>query len=646
MTNISHNNSQISFMENISEVNEFILVGLTNTPELQVPLFIIFTLIYLITLTGNLGMIILILLDSRLHTPMYFFLSNLSLVDFIYSTAVTPKVMEGFLTQNKVISYNACAAQIFFLIAFATVESFLLAAMAFDRHAAVCKPLHYSTSMTSTTCVLIVTCCYISGLLQSSIHVAFTFHLSFCHSNVINHFFCDIPLILALSCSDTHINVIIVFMLASFDVVFALLVILNSYLLIFIAILRMHSTEGRKKAFSTCTSHLTTVFLFYGTIIFMYLQPNSSHSMDRDKMASVFYTMIIPMLNPLVYSLRNKEVKSAFKKFSGKTDFHSSYPRACHSSQIALMQNISEVMEFILVGLTDVPELQVPLFVIFTFIYLFTLVGNLGMLVLIMMDSRLHTPMYFFLSNLSFVDCVYASAVTPKVIEAFLTGYKIISYNACAAQMFFFAAFATIESFILASMAFDRHAAVCKPLHYSTTMTTTMCTLLVSGSYINGLLQSSIHVSFTFQLSFCNSNVVNHFFCDIPPLLALSCSDIYTDEMVLFMLAAFNVTFTLLVIFTSYLLIFVAILRMHSTEGRKKAISTCASHLTTVSIFYGTIIFMYLQPSSSHYMDTDKIASVFYTMIIPMLNPLVYSLRNKEVKNAFRKFLGKAVSSL
>nr|XP_048285768.1 olfactory receptor 5B12-like [Myodes glareolus] len=305
-------------MENISEVNEFILVGLTNTPELQVPLFIIFTLIYLITLTGNLGMIILILLDSRLHTPMYFFLSNLSLVDFIYSTAVTPKVMEGFLTQNKVISYNACAAQIFFLIAFATVESFLLAAMAFDRHAAVCKPLHYSTSMTSTTCVLIVTCCYISGLLQSSIHVAFTFHLSFCHSNVINHFFCDIPLILALSCSDTHINVIIVFMLASFDVVFALLVILNSYLLIFIAILRMHSTEGRKKAFSTCTSHLTTVFLFYGTIIFMYLQPNSSHSMDRDKMASVFYTMIIPMLNPLVYSLRNKEVKSAFKKFSGK----------------------------------------------------------------------------------------------------------------------------------------------------------------------------------------------------------------------------------------------------------------------------------------------------------------------------------------
>ncbi|EPY89826.1 olfactory receptor 480-like protein [Camelus ferus] len=228
----------------------------------------------------------------------------------------------------------------------------------------------------------------------------------------------------------------------------------------------------------------------------------------------------------------------------------------------------------------------------------------------------------------------------------FLTGDKIISYNACATQMFFFAAFATVESFLLASMAFDRHAAVCKPLHYSTTMTSTMCALLVTSSYICGLVQSSIHVALTFHLPFCHSHLVNHFFCDIPPLLALSCSDIYTNEIVLFTLAAFNIFFTLLVILDSYLFIFIAILRMHSVEGQKKAFSTCASHLTTVSIFCGTIIFMYLQPSSSHSMDTDETASVFYTMVIPMLNPLVYSLRNKEVKSAFMKVGGKVKSSL
>nr|XP_036852659.1 olfactory receptor 5B12-like [Manis javanica] len=308
-------------------------------------------------------------------------------------------------------------------------------------------------------------------------------------------------------------------------------------------------------------------------------------------------------------------------------------------------ENISEVTEFILVGLTDALEMQVPLFIIFTLIYFITLVGNLGMILLILLDSRLHTPMYLFLGNLSLVDCVYSSAVTPKVMVGFLTGGKIISYNACAAQMFFFAAFATIESFLLASMAFDRHAAVCKPLHYTTTVTSTVCAVLVTGSYICGLLQSSVHVAFTFHLTFCHSNTVNHFFCDIPPLLTLSCSDVYTNEVVLFTLAVFNVLFTLLVILNSYLFIFIAILRMHSAEGQKKAFSTCASHLTTVSIFYGTIIFMYLQPSSSHSMDTDKMASVFYTTIIPMLNPLVYSLRNREVKSAFIKVVGKAKSS-
>ncbi|XP_053415766.1 olfactory receptor 5B2-like [Nycticebus coucang] len=308
------------------------------------------------------------------------------------------------------------------------------------------------------------------------------------------------------------------------------------------------------------------------------------------------------------------------------------------------MENISEVTEFLLVGLTDAVELQVPLFITFTLIYFITLAGNLGMIVLILLDSRLHTPMYFFLGNLSLADCVYSSAVTPKVMAGMLIGDKIISHHACAAQMFFYAAFVTTESFLLATMAFDRHAAVCKPLHYTTTMTSTTCVLLVTGSYICGLFETSIHVFLTFHLSFCHSNVVNHFFCDIPPLLALSCSDIYTNEIVLFTLAAFNVFFTLLVILNSYLFIFVAILKMHSAEGQKKAFSTCASHFTTVSIFYATVIFMYLQPSSFHSMDTDKIASVFYSMVIPMLNPLVYSLRNKEVKNAFKKVVGKANS--
>ncbi|XP_074083811.1 olfactory receptor 5B12-like [Macrotis lagotis] len=301
------------------------------------------------------------------------------------------------------------------------------------------------------------------------------------------------------------------------------------------------------------------------------------------------------------------------------------------------MENRSEVSEFILMGLTDAPELQVPLFIMFTIVYLITLVGNLGLIALISWDSSLHTPMYFFLSNLSLVDIGYSSAITPKVMAGFLIGDKVISYKGCATQLFFFAAFAGTESFLLACMAYDRHAAVCKPLHYTTTMTSTACAHMASGAYICGFLASSIFTGNTFSHSFCRSNIIHHFFCDLPPILVLSCSNIHTSEMVLFILGSFTSFFPFLVIFTSYLLIFITILKIRSAEGRQKAFSTCASHLTAVSIFYGTAIFMYFQPSSSHSMDSDKMASVFYTIVIPMLNPLVYSLRNKDVKNAFGK---------
>ncbi|XP_075404204.1 olfactory receptor 5B12-like [Tenrec ecaudatus] len=307
-------------------------------------------------------------------------------------------------------------------------------------------------------------------------------------------------------------------------------------------------------------------------------------------------------------------------------------------------ENRTEGMEFILVGFTNDPETQILLFITFFLIYLISLVGNLGMILLILLDSGLHTPMYFFLSSLSLADFGYSSAVTPKVMAGLLTGDNVISYNLCAAQFFFFAAFAVTESNLLVAMAYDRYAAVCKPLHYTTTMTANVCACLDIGSYVWGFLNASIHTGNIFRLSFCRSNVIDHFFCDAPPLLAISCSDRFIAEVVIILMAGFNSFFSITVILTSYLFIFITILRMQSSEGRQKAFSTCASHLTAVSIFYGTGTFMYLQPSSGHSMETDKMASVFYATIIPMLNPLVYSVRNKEVKSAFLKVVGKAKS--
>ncbi|XP_051822794.1 olfactory receptor 5B12-like [Antechinus flavipes] len=311
----------MAFMENRTEVNEFILVGFTDTPEYQVLLFIIFTLIYIITLVGNLGLVTLIWMESTLHTPMYFFLSSLSLVDLGSSSAIIPKMLAGILTGDKIISYNSCATQMFFFVIFVTTENYLLASMAYDRHVAVSKPLHYSTIMSSKMCLGLTISCYVCGSVNSSIHIGFTFSLSFCSSNIVNHFFCDIPPILTLSCSDIHFTELLVCVIGAFNMAFAILIIVVSYLSIFIAILRIRSTEGRQKAFFTCASHIFAVSLFYGATIFMYLQPSSAHSMEKDKMISVFYTMIIPMLNPLVYSLRNKDVKNAFIKAIRKKNY-------------------------------------------------------------------------------------------------------------------------------------------------------------------------------------------------------------------------------------------------------------------------------------------------------------------------------------
>ncbi|XP_073206650.1 olfactory receptor 8U9-like [Lepidochelys kempii] len=305
-------------MGNHSEVTEFILSGLTDRPELHIPLFLVFLLIYSITLVGNGGMILFISIDPRLHTPMYFFLRNLSICDLCISTIISPKMLLNFFAERKSISYTACALQMYLSIVFADAQCLLLAVMAYDRYVAICNPLLYTVTLSRHLCKQLVAGVYALGVVDSIIHTCFTFRLSFCSSNIINHFSCDILPLLALSCSDTHINEIVMFALTSCITVSSFVTILLSYIYIISTILQIYCAEGQGKAFSTCTFHLTAVVLSFGTLFFMYLRPTSSYSMDTDKVASVFYTLVIPMLNPLIYSLRNTEVKDALRKAMNK----------------------------------------------------------------------------------------------------------------------------------------------------------------------------------------------------------------------------------------------------------------------------------------------------------------------------------------
>ncbi|EDL27367.1 mCG142276 [Mus musculus] len=299
---------------NLTVVTEFILMGITENPELQAPLFGLFLVIYLTSVVGNLGIIILTNVDAKLQTPMYFFLRHLAFTDFVYSTTVGPKMLVNFVVDQNAISYSLCATQLAFFLLFIGSDHFILSAMSYDRYVAICKPLLYTVIMSHKVCWLLVTMTYLYCTFMSLVVTINIFSLSFCGYNVINHFFCDCIPLISLLCSNTQEVELIVMFFAAFDLISSLVVVLMYYLLIFIAVLRMNSAEGRRKAFSTCGSHLTVVTLFYGTLIFMYVKPVSSHSIDTEKISSILYTLIIPLLNPLVYSLRNKDVKEALQR--------------------------------------------------------------------------------------------------------------------------------------------------------------------------------------------------------------------------------------------------------------------------------------------------------------------------------------------
>ncbi|XP_040115266.1 olfactory receptor 8J1-like [Oryx dammah] len=300
---------------NFTRVTEFILTGVSECPDLQIPLFFVFLVIYGLTVTGNLSIITLSSVDSRLQTPMYFFLRHLAIINLGNSTVIAPKMLINFLVKKHTTSFYECAIQLGGFLVFIVAEIFMLAVMAFDRYVAICSPLLYMVVVSRQACFLLVSLTYLYSFSTSIVTSFSVFSMAYCSSNVINHFYCDIVPLLALSCSDTSFPETVVFVSASTNLMLSITVVVASYFNIILSILRIRSSEGRKRAFSTCTSHVTAVSVFYGTLLFMYLQPRNNHSLETDKMASVFYTLVIPMLNPMIYSLRNKDVKAALKRF-------------------------------------------------------------------------------------------------------------------------------------------------------------------------------------------------------------------------------------------------------------------------------------------------------------------------------------------
>nr|XP_033780360.1 olfactory receptor 1C1-like isoform X1 [Geotrypetes seraphini] len=309
------------------------------------------------------------------------------------------------------------------------------------------------------------------------------------------------------------------------------------------------------------------------------------------------------------------------------------------------LEAATKVIEFVLLGLTDRADLRGPLIAVFLVMYLINLMGNGTMISVISRSSQLHTPMYFFLCNLSFVDMCFTSVTIPKMLSNLISDKKSITYSECITQLYFFVAFATAECILLSVMAYDRYVAIGNPLHYITIMSKKVCISMSAASWLISFLNALLHTLLVHRLSFCNNIKIQHFFCDLTPMIQLSCMDTSINQLMIFAEASLLSIVPFLIILISYIRIITTILKIQSTGGRLKTFSTCSSHLTVVLLFYGTVIFMYFRPSSSYSMEKDKISSVVYNVVSPMLNPFIYSLRNRDVKMALKQALQKKISS-
>ncbi|KAK1341069.1 hypothetical protein QTO34_017470 [Cnephaeus nilssonii] len=573
-------------MKNQTSVKEFILLGLTDDPELNVLIFLFLFFTYILSITGNMTIITLTLIDSHLKTPMYFFLRNFAFLEILFTTVSIPRFLVSIATGDMTISYNSCMAQEFFFLLLGSSEFFLLTAMSYDRYVAICKPLHYTVIMNSRICNLLVISSWMAGFLIIFPPVIMGLQLDFCDSNIIDHFTCDSSPILLISCTDTALLELLAFFVAVLTLVVTLTLVILSYVFILKMILRIPSAEQRKKAFSTCSSHMIVVSISYGSCIFMYVKTSAKEGVALTKGIAVLNTSVAPMLNPFIYSLRNQQVKQSFKNFIKKLLGFSSLKCDFCPTAVHILIEYHWKLDHLHVNT---------------------------------IKCYLKNPMYFFLRNFSVLEISLKTVCIPRFLVSITTGDITVFYKAC---------------FFL--LSYDHYVAIFKTLHYTTIMSNKVCNQLVINSWLASFLIICPSVIMGLQLGFCDLSIIDHFSCDSSPLWMIA-STKSLDPMVFF-LAVFTLMVTLALLILSYTLILPTILKISSVQQRKKAFSTCGSHMIVVSIPYGSSMFIYVKISAKECVTLSKRVAVLNPSVAPMLNLCIYTLRNQQVKQALNDF--------
>ncbi|KAB0395468.1 hypothetical protein E2I00_003205, partial [Balaenoptera physalus] len=543
-------------IENSTVVTEFILLGLTQSRNIQLLVFVLILIFYLIILPGNFLIIFTIRSDPGLTAPLYFFLGNLAFLDASYSFIVAPRMLVDFLSEKKVISYRGCITQLFFLHFLGGGEGLLLVVMAFDHYIAICRPLHYSTVMNPRTCYALLLALWLGGFVHSIIQVAFILRLPFCGPNRLDNFFCDVPQVIKLACTDTFLVELVMVFNSGLLTLLCFLGLLASYAVILCHV-RGSASEGKSKALSTCTTHVIIIFLMFGPAIFIYTCP--FRALSANKVVSFFHTVIFPLMNPVIYTLRNQEVKASMRRVLSR-----------HAERME-HENRTVVTEFILAGLTQSQNIQLLVFVLVLIFYLIILPGNFLIIFTIRSDPGLTAPLYFFLGNLAFLDASYSFIVAPRMLVDFLSEKKVISYRGCITQLFFLHFLGGGEGLLLVVMAFDRYIAICRPLHYSTVMNPRTCYALLLALWLGDFVHSIIQV------------------------IKLACTDTFVVELVMVFNSGLLTLLCFLRLLASYAVTFCRECGS-SFEGKSKAVSTCTTHIIIIFLIFGPGIFIYTCP--------------------------------------------------
>ncbi|KYO45352.1 olfactory receptor 1C1-like [Alligator mississippiensis] len=603
---------------NETSVLRFILLGLSECQDLQPLIFLGLLAVYLVNVVSNSLLLAVVWFDAQFSSPMYFLLGQLALVDMSFATITVPQALVHALTQHRDIPFTSCMAQMFLFLAAGNMESYLLAIMAYDRYVAICHPLHYTTVVTQPLCLKMVGASWVVVSLHALLHTVLASQIHYC-SNHLGHFFCDLPPLFRLSCTQPFLNEMVAFTEGPLEILSPLAFILTSYARIGATMFHLRSTSGLCKALSTCGSHLMVVILFYGTVVWLYFRPSSSYDLARDQQVALFYTVVAPALNPLIYSLRNKEV-----------------PADSLCGTFSQLQDQSSLSEH--------QDLQLLIFLGLLVIYLVNEFNNSLLLAMVWFDAKLRGLVYFLLGQLALVDTSFATIMVPQALVHPLTQCRNIPFTSCMTQMFLYLTVGAMESYLWAIMAYDCYVAICHPLHYTTVVTWPLYLKMVGASWVFISLHSLMHTILAARLHYCG-NHIGHFFCELPPLLHLSCTQNFLNEMMAFIEGSVVFPSPLAFTLTSYGCIANAMFCLLSTSYLHKALSTCGSNLTMVTLFYGTMAWLYFHPSSNYDLGHGQQVALSYNVVAPALNPIIYSLMNKKVmaalKRAVRKILTK-----